>query len=151
MQPVGLNPGTPALCVCSVAQSRPTQTPWTVAHQVLCLWNFPGKNIGVGCRSLLQGSSWPRDRTRVSCMVGRFFTIWATREWFKGNRIFMCRHHSLSSSRVSRFRIRGHILHPRSFALKLRPGFPAPTLSLKDMVDVQYFQSFLKGIVIFQM
>ena len=55
MQPVGLNPGTPALCVCSVAQSRPTQTPWTVAHQVLCLWNFPGKNIGVGCRFLLQG------------------------------------------------------------------------------------------------
>ena len=25
-------------------------------------------------------SSWPRDRTPVSCNVGRFFTIWATRE-----------------------------------------------------------------------
>ena len=25
-------------------------------------------------------SSWPRDRTRVSCIAGRFFTIWATRE-----------------------------------------------------------------------
>ena len=24
--------------------------------------------------------SWPRDWTRVSCIAGRFFTIWATRE-----------------------------------------------------------------------
>ena len=30
--------------------------------------------------SLLQGSSWPKDRTWVSCIAGRFFTIWATRE-----------------------------------------------------------------------
>ena len=27
-----------------------------------------------------RGSSWPRDRTRVSRIVGRCFTIWATRE-----------------------------------------------------------------------
>ena len=26
------------------------------------------------------GSSWPRDQTRVSCIAGRFFIIWATRE-----------------------------------------------------------------------
>ena len=25
----------------------------------------------------------PRDQTRVSCIAGRFFTIWATREWHK--------------------------------------------------------------------
>ena len=25
-------------------------------------------------------SSWPRNRTRVSCIAGRFFTNWATRE-----------------------------------------------------------------------
>ena len=25
-----------------------------------------------------RGSSWPRDQTRVSCIAGRFFTIWAT-------------------------------------------------------------------------
>ena len=25
-----------------------------------------------------RGSSWPSDRTRVSCIAGRFFTIWAT-------------------------------------------------------------------------
>ena len=27
-----------------------------------------------------RGSSWPRDQTRVSCIEGRFFTDWATRE-----------------------------------------------------------------------
>ena len=26
-----------------------------------------------------KGSSWPRDQTQVSCIAGRFFTIWATR------------------------------------------------------------------------
>ena len=27
-----------------------------------------------------RGSSWHRDQTRVSCIAGRFFTIWGTRE-----------------------------------------------------------------------
>ena len=30
--------------------------------------------------SFSKGSSWSRDRTQVSCIVGRRFTIWATRE-----------------------------------------------------------------------
>ena len=30
-------------------------TPWTVALQAPCPWNFPGKNTGVGCHFLLQG------------------------------------------------------------------------------------------------
>ena len=30
--------------------------------------------------SYSRGSSWPRDQTQVSCMWGRFFTIWATGE-----------------------------------------------------------------------
>ena len=29
-------------------------TLWTVAHQLLCPWGSPGKNIGVGCHALLQ-------------------------------------------------------------------------------------------------
>ena len=29
-------------------------TSWTVAHQFLCPWNSPGKNIGMGSHSLLQ-------------------------------------------------------------------------------------------------
>ena len=43
--------------------------------RLLWPWNCLGKNTGVGCNSLLQGS-----RTQVSLTVGRFFTIWATRE-----------------------------------------------------------------------
>ena len=39
---------------------------------------FRGKNTGVIPFS--KGSSWPRDRTRVSCIAGRFSTIWARRE-----------------------------------------------------------------------
>ena len=30
--------------------------------------------------SFSRGSSWPRDWTWVSCIAGRFFTIWATRK-----------------------------------------------------------------------
>ena len=40
----------------------------------LCLWNFPGNNTGMGCHSFSRGSSWPRDRNCVCCIVGRFFT-----------------------------------------------------------------------------
>ena len=30
--------------------------------------------------SFSRGSSWSRDRTQVSHIAGRFFTVWATRE-----------------------------------------------------------------------
>ena len=30
-------------------------TPWTVPTSLLCPWDFPGKNTGVGCHFLLQG------------------------------------------------------------------------------------------------
>ena len=30
-------------------------TLWTVAHQAVCPWDFPGKSSGVGCHFLLQG------------------------------------------------------------------------------------------------
>ena len=30
-------------------------TPWTVAPQIPCPWDFLGKNTGVGCHFLLQG------------------------------------------------------------------------------------------------
>ena len=47
---------------------------------LLCPWNSPGKNAGVDTIPFSRGSSWPRDQTQVSCIAGRFFTIWATRE-----------------------------------------------------------------------
>ena len=53
-------------------------------------WDFLGKSTGVGCLFLLQGTSRPRDRTQVSHIVDRHFTLWATREistlFFKKNK-----------------------------------------------------------------
>ena len=40
----------------------------------------PGRNTGVGCHALFQGSSQPRDQIQVSHIAGGFFTSWATRE-----------------------------------------------------------------------
>ena len=48
--------------------------------RLFCPWDFPGKSTGVGCHFLLQGTSWPRDRTQVSHIVDRRFTVWATRK-----------------------------------------------------------------------
>ena len=39
-----------------------------------CLWNFPGKNTGVGCHFLLQGIFPPRNQTPVSGTGRRLFT-----------------------------------------------------------------------------
>ena len=52
------------LKVKSFSRVRLIATPWIVAYQT----------------SLSMGSSRPRDRTRVSCIGGRRFNLWATRE-----------------------------------------------------------------------
>ena len=50
-------------------------------------YNLPGSSVhGISQVRILEWvaisfsreSSWPRGRTHVSCIVGRFFTIWAT-------------------------------------------------------------------------
>ena len=51
-----------------------------VDTRLLRPWDFLGKSTGVGCHFLLQGTSQPRDRTQVSHIVDKCFTIWATRE-----------------------------------------------------------------------
>ena len=65
-----------------VAQSCPT-----LCHPVDC--SQPGSSVhGIFQARILEWvaisfsrrSSWPRDWTWVSCIVGRHFTIWATRE-----------------------------------------------------------------------
>ena len=70
-------------------------TPWTVAHQA-CPWDSP-VNTGEGCHSFSRESSQPRDRTQVSCIAGRLFTDWATREviFQKGRRFPGLGHHPL--------------------------------------------------------
>ena len=41
---------------------------------------FQARVLGWVVISFSRGSSWPRDWTWVSCIAGRHFTIWATRE-----------------------------------------------------------------------
>ena len=48
--------------------------------RLLCPWNSPGKNAGVGAMPSSRGSFQPRDRGQVSLIAGRFFTIWTTSE-----------------------------------------------------------------------
>ena len=65
-----------------VAQSCPTlcnpmdcSPPGSSVHGIFQAWILKWVAI-----SLSRGSSWPRDETRVSCIVGRRFTIQATKE-----------------------------------------------------------------------
>ena len=59
--------------------------PSTVLPVTLSLWFLKPKNTGVGSLShpFSSRSSWPRNQTRVSCIVGMFFTNWAIREAHK--------------------------------------------------------------------
>ena len=47
--------------------------------RLLLPWDFPGKILEWVAISFSRRSSLSRDWTRVSCIVGRCFTIWATR------------------------------------------------------------------------
>ena len=68
--------------LCLVAQSCPT-----LCDRMDC--SPPGSSVhGILQARILEwvampsprGSSQPKDRTQVSCIAGRFFTIWATKE-----------------------------------------------------------------------
>ena len=67
-----------------VAESCPT-----LCNPMDCVYSLPGSSIhGIFQARVLEciaisfsrESSQPRDWTRVSCIVGRHFTIWATRD-----------------------------------------------------------------------
>ena len=69
-------------CCCSVGKSEPT-----LCNTTDC--SPPGSSVyGILQARILEwlvilfskGSSQPRDRTQISCIAGRFFTVWATRE-----------------------------------------------------------------------
>ena len=70
-------PVYPRACMRAHAHSCLFATP--MDYSPLCPWNSPGKNTEVGS-PFSRGSSQPRDWTWVSCIAGRFFKIWATRE-----------------------------------------------------------------------
>ena len=42
--------------------------------RLLCPWDSPGQNTGVGCHALLHGIFLTQGQTEASCTAGRFFT-----------------------------------------------------------------------------
>ena len=72
----------PTVGVCRSVTSSCLWPRGLLRARLLCPGDSPGKNTGGGwvAISFSRGSSWPRDRTPVSCIAGRFFTLWATRE-----------------------------------------------------------------------
>ena len=56
-------------------------TPWTVARQApLSMGILQARILERVTISFSRGSSWPRNWTQISCIAGRFFIDWATRE-----------------------------------------------------------------------
>ena len=49
--------------------------------RLLCPWDYPGKNAGVGSHSL-SGISWPREQTRISSTARRFLMVRASRRLY---------------------------------------------------------------------
>ena len=75
------SPGKP-LCVC-VSSSVMSDSLWPHGLQpakLLCPWDFPGKNTGVGCHFFLQRIFLTWGWTWVSCITDRFFNARATRD-----------------------------------------------------------------------
>ena len=67
---------------CLVAKSGLTlfATPWTVAHRILCTWDFPGKNTGLSCHFLLQGIFPTQGSSHISWIARRILYNSATWE-----------------------------------------------------------------------
>ena len=60
--------------------------PWTAARQAPPVHRIlQAKILEWVAIPFSRRSSWPRDRTQVSCIAGRFFTVWAAREAPKRN------------------------------------------------------------------
>ena len=68
------------VCVLVAKLCLTLATPWTVARQAPFLWDSLGKTTGVGCQSLLQGSSGPGIEPESLSLQADAFTVWTTRE-----------------------------------------------------------------------
>ena len=68
-------------CAQSFSRVQLCVTPWAGAHQAsFSMRILQARILERVAMSSSKGSSQPRERTQVSCTVGRFFTIWAIRE-----------------------------------------------------------------------
>ena len=72
------------VCVSSSVMSD-SETPWTVVLQAPLTMEFFRQEHWSGARPFPKESSQCRDGTHASCIAGRFFTVWATREVLRVN------------------------------------------------------------------
>ena len=81
----GLNvfPGVYLLLFLPLSYVQLFETPWTIAGRLLCLWNSPGKNIGVDYHFLFQGI-FPTQgsNSHLLCLLHcrQILNHWAARE-----------------------------------------------------------------------
>ena len=91
---------------------------------LLCPWNSPGKNIGEGCHSFLQGIFPAQGLNPGLLHCSRFFSVWATSEalktkeqiniFLKSNHLWMCSVHGILQARIlERVAMSSSIASPR--------------------------------------
>ena len=73
--------------------------------------------------SFSRGSSQPRDRTQTFCIIGRHFTVWATREVLTWRRLLKCQHPHLTFKPVN-------FLSPTPGGIKIKNICPSTFLRL---------------------
>ena len=87
-----VNCNTALCCAVSLSRIRLFATPWTVAHQApLSMGVLQARILEWVAMPSSRGFSHPRDQTQVSCIAGRFFTTWVTKEaqeYWSGSTIF---------------------------------------------------------------
>ena len=90
-----LDPFYACVCVCareSLSRVQFFAIPWTLRQPGSPLCGIlQARTLQWVAIPFSRGSSWPRDRTWVSCIAGRFITILATRE----SCLYVCVHVSL--------------------------------------------------------
>ena len=96
---------------------------------LLCPWNSQARVLEWVASPFSRASSWPRDQTQFSCIAGRFFTNWATKEALARcntqhiNDVFMVFKEKESESEVTQSYLT--LCHPVDCSLLLRPwDFP---------------------------
>ena len=82
-----MGPGLSKLSGTCVKVAQSCLTLWP--HGLYRPWNSSDQNTEWLAVPFSRGSSQPRDQIQVSCIAGRYFTIWATRETLAPDSFFV--------------------------------------------------------------
>ena len=122
-------------CAYSLSRVRLFVTPWTVACQApLSMGMLQARILEWVTMGTSRGSSQPRDQTQVSCIAGKFFTIWTTREaqslWISSCFLSLKWKKGLLSSTQTLFPFTDNLLQ--------RPVYEIITASLQSSLSLLY-------------